>query len=163
YWGIANPYPYGGTRAHPNGAAYAGPALYTDSLLALSTRSGSLLWHAQVTPPDVRDYDFHLPPTPTRPEDHTPEPQSLTNSASRHPSSPPFPTRRPSGLFWGLAHPYPLGGTRAPPNGAAYAGPALYPDSLLALPPRSGRLLWHDQVTPHDVRDYDFQLPPILT
>ena len=26
----------------------------------------------------------------------------------------------------------------------------------------TGRLLWHDQVTPHDVRDYDFQATPIL-
>jgi alcohol dehydrogenase (cytochrome c) len=62
YWGIANPYPYGGTRAHPNGAAYAGPAPYTDSLLALGTRTGALLWHDQVTPHDVRDHDFQLPP-----------------------------------------------------------------------------------------------------
>ena len=27
---------------------------------------------------------------------------------------------------------------------------------------KSGRLLWYDQVTPHDVRDYDFQATPIL-
>jgi alcohol dehydrogenase (cytochrome c) len=26
----------------------------------------------------------------------------------------------------------------------------------------TGRLLWHDQVTPHDIRDYDFQATPIL-
>ena len=62
YWGTANPYPYGGSRAHPNGAAFAGPALYTDSLLALGARNGALLWHDQVTPHDVRDYDFQLPP-----------------------------------------------------------------------------------------------------
>jgi alcohol dehydrogenase (cytochrome c) len=30
------------------------------------------------------------------------------------------------------------------------------------LEARTGRLLWHDQVTPHDVRDYDFQATPIL-
>jgi outer membrane protein assembly factor BamB len=62
YWGTTNPYPYGGTRAHPNGGAYAGPALYTDSLLALDAGSGRLLWYDQVTPHDVRDYDFQLPP-----------------------------------------------------------------------------------------------------
>ena len=39
YWGTANPYPCGGTRAHPNGGAYAGPALYTDSLLVLDARA----------------------------------------------------------------------------------------------------------------------------
>jgi len=62
YWGIANPYPYGGTRAHPNGGAYLGPALYTDSLLTLGARTGKLEWYDQVTRHDVRDYDFQLPP-----------------------------------------------------------------------------------------------------
>jgi outer membrane protein assembly factor BamB len=62
YWGTTNPYPYGGTRRHPNGGAYAGPALYTDSLLALRARSGTLEWYDQVTSHDVRDYDFQLPP-----------------------------------------------------------------------------------------------------
>ena len=37
-----------------------------------------------------------------------------------------------------------------------------YTDSLLVLDARTGRLLWHDQVTPHDVRDYDFEATPIL-
>ena len=38
----------------------------------------------------------------------------------------------------------------------------LYTNSLLVFDARSGRLLWHDQVTPHDVRDYDFEATPIL-
>lgn len=62
YWGIANPYPYGGSRRHPNGGAYAGPALYTDSLLVTDLGTGSVAWYAQITPHDVRDYDFQLPP-----------------------------------------------------------------------------------------------------
>jgi outer membrane protein assembly factor BamB len=62
YWGTANPYPYGGTKKHSNGGAYAGPALYTDSLLAVGRRSGELDWYDQVTPHDVRDYDFQLSP-----------------------------------------------------------------------------------------------------
>jgi alcohol dehydrogenase (cytochrome c) len=37
-----------------------------------------------------------------------------------------------------------------------------FADSLLVLDARTGRLLWHDQVTPHDVRDYDFEATPIL-
>jgi outer membrane protein assembly factor BamB len=65
-------------------------------------------------------------------------------------------------LYWGTANPYPLGGSRALPNGQAYAGAAPYTDSLLAVDEQTGRLLWHDQITSHDVRDYDFQLPPIL-
>jgi outer membrane protein assembly factor BamB len=62
YWGTANPYPYGGTRRYPNGSSFPGPALYTDSLLALDARRGALLWYDQVTPHDVRDYDFAIPP-----------------------------------------------------------------------------------------------------
>jgi alcohol dehydrogenase (cytochrome c) len=65
-------------------------------------------------------------------------------------------------LYWGTANPLPWGGSRRYPNGGVYAGPALYTDSLLALGAATGKLAWHDQVTPHDVRDYDFALPPIL-
>lgn len=62
YLGTANPYPYGGTRRHPNGGAYAGPALYTDSLLVIDAGSGKIRWYDQVTPHDVRDHDFQLSP-----------------------------------------------------------------------------------------------------
>ena len=66
-------------------------------------------------------------------------------------------------LYAGTANPAPWGGTPALPNGAAYPGPVPYTDSLLVLDARTGRLLWHDQVTPHDVRDHDFQATPLLT
>jgi outer membrane protein assembly factor BamB len=62
YWGTANPYPWGGTARRPNGGSYPGPVLYTDSLLVLDGRTGELEWTDQVTPHDIRDYDFHLPP-----------------------------------------------------------------------------------------------------
>jgi alcohol dehydrogenase (cytochrome c) len=65
-------------------------------------------------------------------------------------------------VFWGIANPLPYGGTRKHPNGAAYAGAALYTDSLFVTDARSGRLRWYDQVSPHDVRDYDFAVPPII-
>jgi outer membrane protein assembly factor BamB len=66
-------------------------------------------------------------------------------------------------IYVGVANPYPSGGTDAFSNGAAFAGSALYTDSLLVLNGQTGRLLWYDQVTPRDIRDYDFQLSPILT
>jgi outer membrane protein assembly factor BamB len=66
-------------------------------------------------------------------------------------------------LFAGTANPGPWGGTPEHPNGAAHPGPVPYTSSLLALDGHSGELLWHDQVTPHDVRDYDFHLSPMLT
>ncbi len=65
-------------------------------------------------------------------------------------------------LYGGNSNSAPWGGTRKRPNGGAFPGPALYTDSLLVLDARSGRLLWHDQVTPHDVRDYDFEATPII-
>jgi outer membrane protein assembly factor BamB len=65
-------------------------------------------------------------------------------------------------VYAGIANPGPWGGSKAYPNGGVFPGPALYTDSLVVLDGASGRLLWHDQVTPHDVRDYDFQASPIL-
>ncbi|HEY7178404.1 MAG TPA: PQQ-binding-like beta-propeller repeat protein [Gaiella sp.] len=65
-------------------------------------------------------------------------------------------------VYWGTANPYPWGGSRARPNGGMYPGPVRHTDSLLMLDGKTGELLWSDQVTPHDVRDYDFQLPPLL-
>ncbi len=65
-------------------------------------------------------------------------------------------------LYVGTANPIPWGGSKARPNGGAYPGPVLWTDSLVALDARSGAMRWFDQVTPHDVRDYDFQNPPIV-
>lgn len=64
-------------------------------------------------------------------------------------------------LYAGIANPTPWGGTPERPNGAAFPGPVRYTDSLVVLDAKSGRLLWFDQVTPHDVRDQDFQATPI--
>jgi alcohol dehydrogenase (cytochrome c) len=66
-------------------------------------------------------------------------------------------------VYVGNSNPDPWGGSRRYPNGGAFPGPARYTDSLLVLSGRSGKLLWADQVTRHDVRDYDFQASPVLT
>jgi outer membrane protein assembly factor BamB len=65
-------------------------------------------------------------------------------------------------LYAGNSNPFPWGGTPRRPNGGAFPGPARYTDSLLVLDAQTGRLLWYDQVTPHDIRDYDFEATPIL-
>jgi outer membrane protein assembly factor BamB len=65
-------------------------------------------------------------------------------------------------VYGGNSNPLPWGGVPGRPNGGSYPGPALYTDSLLVFDGRTGRLVWYDQVTPHDVRDYDFQASPIL-
>ncbi len=65
-------------------------------------------------------------------------------------------------LYAGSSNPSPWGGTPQRPNGGAFPGPVRFSDSLIVLDARTGRLLWHDQVTPHDVRDYDFEATPVL-
>lgn len=65
-------------------------------------------------------------------------------------------------VYAGTANPAPWGGSKAFPNGALFPGPTPFTDSLVVLAGATGRLLWHDQVTAHDVRDYDFQVSPVL-
>jgi outer membrane protein assembly factor BamB/plastocyanin len=65
-------------------------------------------------------------------------------------------------VFMGVANPAPYPGTPKFPNGSSHPGPNLYTDSLVALDGATGKLLWFQQVTPHDFRDYDFQVAPIV-
>jgi alcohol dehydrogenase (cytochrome c) len=52
-------------------------------------------------------------------------------------------------VYWGVGNPNPDYDTDA------RNGDNLYTDSVVALDPRSGKLVWHYQFTPHDVWDYD--------
>jgi len=59
-------------------------------------------------------------------------------------------------LYWQVGNPGPdmIGDERQGDN--------LYTDSLIALDPKTGRLKWHFQFTPHDVWDYDAEQPSVL-
>ncbi|MEY3661113.1 MAG: hypothetical protein RLZZ169_1939 [Pseudomonadota bacterium] len=59
-------------------------------------------------------------------------------------------------LYWTVGNPGPdmIGDDRRGDN--------LYTDSVVALDPRTGKLKWHFQFTPHDVWDYDAQETPAL-
>ena len=59
-------------------------------------------------------------------------------------------------LYWPTGNPTPdlYGDDRRGDN--------LYSDSILALDPKTGKLKWHFQFTPHDVWDYDAQQTPAL-
>lgn len=65
-------------------------------------------------------------------------------------------------VFLGTGNPGPYPLTPSDPDARSRPGPNLYTDSLVALDGATGKLLWYRQVTPHDLRDYDFQDPPIL-
>jgi outer membrane protein assembly factor BamB len=73
------------------------------------------------------------------------------------------PSLAPDGrLYWGISNPGPWGGSKLRPNGGMYPGSVPYTDALVALAAGTGKLLWYDQVTKHDVRDYDFEASPIV-
>lgn len=59
-------------------------------------------------------------------------------------------------LYWTTGNPCPdLNGDRRP-------GDNLYTNTVLALRPRTGELVWHFQFTPHDTHDWDAQEPLLL-
>jgi len=66
-------------------------------------------------------------------------------------------------MYIGVGNPAPFPGTQKYPFGASRPGPNLYTDSLVKLNAKTGKLEWYNQVTPHDIYDWDFQGPPILT
>ena len=72
-------------------------------------------------------------------------------STTRAACSSPSPTRRRSRA------------RKNTPNGSSRPGPNLYTNSLVALDGKSGKLLWYRQAVPHDLRDYDLAISPILT
>jgi glucose dehydrogenase len=62
YWGTGNPAPTPGTKEYPNGSSRPGPNLCSDSMLALDSSIGKLLWYKQVKPHDLFDLDFQSSP-----------------------------------------------------------------------------------------------------
>jgi alcohol dehydrogenase (cytochrome c) len=59
-------------------------------------------------------------------------------------------------LYWTTGNPCP------DYDGDERVGDNLYSDSVLALRPRSGELVWYFQYTPHDLHDWDAQQTPML-
>jgi alcohol dehydrogenase (cytochrome c) len=90
------------------------------------------------------------------------EPKSETwqGKAIEHPGGATWMTgaydRELDTLYWPVGNPGPdlIGDDRLGDN--------LYSDSVIALDPKSGRLKWHFQFTPHDVWDYDAQEPLVF-
>ena len=76
---------------------------------------------------------------------------------------PPAIDTKTNTTFWGIGNPAPWPGTSDFPNGSSRPGPNLYTSSIVALSQMSGKLKWYNQVSPHDLFDYDFQVSPILT
>lgn len=58
-------------------------------------------------------------------------------------------------VYWGVGNP-------APFNSNMRAGDNLYTNSMLAIRPKTGELVWHYQFTPNDSFDYDAVNDPVL-
>jgi PQQ-dependent dehydrogenase (methanol/ethanol family) len=59
-------------------------------------------------------------------------------------------------LYWPTGNPFP--DTDSTDRG----GDNLYTDCDLALDPKTGKLVWYFQFTPHDLHDWDAEQPPVL-
>jgi glucose dehydrogenase len=66
-------------------------------------------------------------------------------------------------MYFGTGNPGPLPGDPGKPWGSSRPGPNLYADSMVKLDEKTGKLQWFYQHTPHNIYDWDFQDPPILT
>jgi outer membrane protein assembly factor BamB len=66
-------------------------------------------------------------------------------------------------LFIDVANPAPWPGTDEHPWGSSRPGPNEHTNSVLKLDRSSGELQWANQILPHDVYDWDLQLPPVVT
>jgi outer membrane protein assembly factor BamB len=66
-------------------------------------------------------------------------------------------------LYAGTGNPAPLPGTANKPWGSSRPGNNLYADSMVKLDPKTGKVIWHYQQTPHNIYDWDFQDSPVMT
>ena len=57
---------------------------------------------------------------------------------------------------------WPVGNPGPDYTGDERQGDNLYTDSILALDPKTGKMKWYYQFTPHDLHDWDAQEPPVL-
>jgi alcohol dehydrogenase (cytochrome c) len=66
-------------------------------------------------------------------------------------------------VYVAVANPNPFLGTAELPWGSSRPGSNLYSNSVVKLDAKSGKVIWHHQVTPHGIYDWDLQNSPILT
>jgi outer membrane protein assembly factor BamB len=65
-------------------------------------------------------------------------------------------------VYLGVSNPAPFAGTPKYPWGSSRPGPNLYTDSIVKLNAQTGKLIWHYQLTPHDIYDRDMENSPLL-
>jgi outer membrane protein assembly factor BamB len=66
-------------------------------------------------------------------------------------------------MYVGVANPAPFPGSHGLPWGSGRPGPDLFTDSIVKLDEQTGKVMWHYQLTPHDIYDYDLESSPIIS
>ena len=112
------------------------------TLWALDAKTGKKLWHFDTVPE---------------------EPLGQAEGQLRRRPLVPALLRRQGLVYFGTGNPAPLPGRRRANRGAR-AGRARTstPTRWSSSTPKTGKLDWYYQQTPHDLYDWDFQNPPIL-
>jgi glucose dehydrogenase len=64
--------------------------------------------------------------------------------------------------YWSTGNPSPVPGMAGWPNASSRPGPNLYTNSMVALDHITGKMLWYNQVKPHDLFNLDFHVSPML-
>jgi outer membrane protein assembly factor BamB len=124
-----------GTLRNPRGRGGVGV------LWALDARTGRKLWHFDTVPRSLWG-------------------NRRGNSGGGLWHTPAFDGE--GAMYFSVAGPGPIPGTRAAPWGSSRPGPNLYTNSVVKLDTESGELRWHFQLNPHDLYDWDLVSPPML-
>lgn len=131
---------YVSTVPENTSAEYEAGAVGT--LWAMDGKTGKKLWHFDTVPKDLWG-----------------DPAINSGGGLWYPPS--FDSK--GDVYAGTGNPAPLPGTANKPWGSSRPGDNRYADSLVKLDPDTGKLIWYYQETPHNIYDWDFQNPPIIT
>jgi outer membrane protein assembly factor BamB len=126
----------------PTNASASYPAGGVGILWALDAKTGKKAWHFNTVPESLWG-----------------DPKTNSGGGLWYPPS--FDNK--GFMYFGTGNPAPFPGTSEKPWGASRPGPDLYTDSMVKLNAKTGKMAWYYQLTPHDLYDWDFQDPPILT
>jgi len=130
---------YASTVPENTSAEYEAGAVGT--LYALDAKTGKTLWEFATVPKDLWG-----------------DPGINSGGGLWYPPS--FDAK--GDVYVGTGNPAPLPGTANKPWGSSRPGNNLYADSMVKLDPKTGKVIWHYQQTPHNIYDWDFQDSPVM-